>query len=192
MSTVIGCLESGACVAAIDILPTPTEPDWSTAKAIADKKNLQLSYHVLDVRKADAVATTISEIFAEAPSDSPVRGMFLAAGLPSSSTVLEANQELWRNVFDVNVTGLFLCVQSFVKEWLARNPDTDSTPGSAGASIVLTASVVAQSANRQIPCSTYSCSKAAVVHMARAFSVEFGAKGVRINVSSHSLRIGYT
>ncbi|WVF68818.1 hypothetical protein IAT40_003591 [Kwoniella sp. CBS 6097] len=178
LSVARGCLEAGANVVAIDLLPIPTEPEWSEYQAIAKANDLQLTYHVVDVSDAKAVDDTFAKIFNEAPAHAPIKGMFLAAGVPSSLSVLNSSIEMWRKVFDVNAAGSFLCCKAFAKEWLNQN-EVDGSPGAGGASIVLTASVAGHVANRQIPCSAYSASKAAVIHMAKSFAAEWGRLGIR-------------
>ncbi|WVQ96379.1 hypothetical protein IAU59_003484 [Kwoniella sp. CBS 9459] len=183
LSVARGCLEAGANVVAVDLLAEPTEPEWSDYQSIAKAKELQLTYHVLDVSDAGAVDETFAKLFKEAPERAPIQGMFLAAGVPSSLTVLNSSIDMWRKVFDVNAAGSFLCCKAFAREWLDRNK-VDGSPGAGGASIVLTASVAGHVANRQIPCSAYSASKAAVIHMAKSFAAEWGRLGVRVNAVS--------
>ncbi|OCF40171.1 hypothetical protein I317_05995 [Kwoniella heveanensis CBS 569] len=183
LSVARGCLEAGAHVVGIDLLSLPTEPEWSQCQAIVKASGLRLSYHVLDVSDAEAVDVTFAKIFKEAPEHAPIKGMFLAAGVPSSLSVLNSSIEMWRKVFDVNAAGSFLCCKAFAREWLDRNK-VDGSPGAGGASIVLTASVAGHVANRQIPCSAYSASKAAVIHMAKSFAAEWGRLGIRVNAIS--------
>ncbi|WVW82649.1 hypothetical protein I302_104660 [Kwoniella bestiolae CBS 10118] len=183
LSVARGCLEAGANVAAVDLLPVPTEPEWSEYQEIAKANGVSLSYYNLDISNSDAVQQVFTRIFQDAPSKSPIRGMFLAAGVPSSLTVLDSSIEYWRKVFDVNTAGSFLCCKAFADEWLRRNK-TDGSPGVGGASIVLTASVAGHVANRQIPCSAYSASKAAVIQMAKSFAAEWGKLGIRVNAVS--------
>ncbi|KAK6909654.1 hypothetical protein I203_103675 [Kwoniella mangroviensis CBS 8507] len=123
------------------------------------------------------------KVFEDASPSAPVHDMFLAAGVPPSLTVLDSSIEYWRKVFDVNTAGSFLCCKAFANEWLSRNK-TNGNPGVGGASIVLTASVAGHNANRQIPCSAYSASKTAVIHMAKSFAAEWGKLGIRVNAVS--------
>ncbi|WRT67507.1 uncharacterized protein IL334_004479 [Kwoniella shivajii] len=183
LSVTRGCLEAGANVAAVDLLPVPTEPEWSECQATAAANNLKITYYNLDISNSDAVNEVFAEIFVEASPSAPVKGMFLAAGVPSSLTVLQSSIEYWRKVFDVNTAGTFLCCKAFADQWLKRNK-VDGSPGAGGASIVLTASVAGHVANRQIPCSAYSASKAAVIHMAKSFAAEWGRSGIRVNAVS--------
>ncbi|OCF61055.1 hypothetical protein L486_00699 [Kwoniella mangroviensis CBS 10435] len=176
-------LEAGANVAAVDLLPVPTEPEWSEYQQIARANELTLSSYNLDISDAKAVEQLFEKVFEDASPSAPVHDMFLAAGVPPSLTVLDSSIEYWRKVFDVNTAGSFLCCKAFADEWLSRNK-TNGNPGVGGASIVLTASVAGHVANRQIPCSAYSASKAAVIHMAKSFAAEWGKLGIRVNAVS--------
>lgn len=107
---------------------------------------------------------------------------------------LDFTPEQFRNVLDVNVTGTFLCVQAFAREFTSRNtikrgersPGIEDESGLAregGASIFLTGSMSGTVANLGLECTAYNASKAEVIHMGRNMAMEWGKKGIRVKVS---------
>jgi len=80
-----------------------------------------------------------------------------------------------------------LIVQAFAKEWLSRN--MDSKKGNGEATICMTGSMSAYIANMGIEAVAYNASKAAVNSLARNLAMEWGRKGIRINVGPLSLEM---
>lgn len=198
-------LESGGHVAAVDLLPEPSQEEWAAAQETANSRGLSLSYTNLDVTDQPQVSSVVQKLFKAAPSDAPVRGLFMAAGIQMLKPALDYTPEQIRKIFDVNLTGSFLCAQAFAKEFINRNPgpNAQTTPSSAqqpasgqpgvepstglagdgGASIVFTGSMSAHVANFGLECAAYNASKAGVNQLARNFAMEWGKKGIRVNVS---------
>ena len=83
--------------------------------------------------------------------------------------LLEQTPELWRQVLDVNLIGVFLCLKHVAAPMIAQG---------AG-SIICTASVAALRANAGG--SPYSASKAGVVSLAQTAANELTGTGVRVN-----------
>ncbi len=203
LTVVQALLESGASVAALDLLPNPSQPVWNDSLSLAKSKSLELTYHSLDVTQVDQVASTFSEIFNSTPSDQPVRGLFCAAGIQLLMPALDFTPEQFRNVLDVNVTGTFLCAQAFAREFISRNTVERGKPspgmkeesvlaGQVGGSIVMTGSMSGTVANLGLECTAYNASKAGVIQMGRNMAMEWGNKGIRVNVSlARSLVLRY-
>ena len=157
-----------------------------------------MTYNQLDITNGPEVQTLFSKLFSSAQSSAPVRGLFHAAGIQLLMPALDYKPEQIRKIIDVNTTGSFLVAQAFAKEFIERNSDlevgaaapmkgasTDPSKrlaGDGGASIVLTASMSGHVANRDLYCAAYNGSKAAVIAMAKCFAMEWGKKGIRINV----------
>lgn len=99
-----------------------------------------------------------------------VDALFVNAGIAKFSPWDQVNETFFDETFDINVKGAFFTVQKLVPLM------------SPSAAIVLNASVVSQ---KGMPATTvYAASKAAVRNMARTFSRELLAKGIRVNVVS--------
>ena len=99
--------------------------------------------------------------------------LFANAGIAPFAPIESVTQEHFDTLFDVNVRGLYFTVQKALP--LLSN----------GASVVLNASVVAQSG---IPnTSVYSATKAAVRSFGRTFAAELAPRGIRVNVVSPGL-----
>ncbi len=202
LTIVQALLESGASVAALDILPEPSEPAWSASLSLAQRSGLNLTYLQSDVTDSHSVNQTISEVFSSAPSSQPVTGLFLAAGITSLVHALDYSAEQFRKIIDVNLTGSFLCAQAFAREYTSRNPtpasesgmnDEGRMYGQGGASIVMTGSMSGTVANLGLDCAAYNASKAGVNQLGRNLATEWGRKGIRVNVgpSSHSEDLWY-
>ena len=200
LTVLYALLESGSSVAAVDVLPEPAQPAWGQALSLARSKSLDLTYHSLDVTNAQSTAGVFTDIFASAPENRPVRGLFCSAGITLLVPAVEQTPEQFRTVLDVNLTGSFFCAQAFAREYTVRNPPPAEAPGAdevesgklkedtswkgRGASIVLTGSMSATVANVGLDCISYNASKAGVVQMGRNMAMEWGRKGIRVNVGS--------
>ncbi len=79
--------------------------------------------------------------------------------------------ELWLNVNDVNLNGVFWCSRSFGKHMIARKRGAIVNIGSMSGFIV----------NRPQKQAYYNASKAAVHHLTRSLATEWAGYGVRVN-----------
>ncbi len=94
--------------------------------------------------------------------------MVAHAGIADVRPLLEVTDEQWQRVFDVNVNGVFLCVQEAGRAMRGR-----------GGTIVVTASTNAIQVEENLV--AYSASKGAVVTFVRAAALDLARHGVRIN-----------
>ena len=96
--------------------------------------------------------------------------VFLNAGIAKFAGLSDATEELWDQMFNTNVKGLYFQIQALTP--LLRK----------GASIVINGSI---NARIGMPNSSiYAASKAAVISMAKTLSAELLPRGARVNVVS--------
>jgi NAD(P)-dependent dehydrogenase (short-subunit alcohol dehydrogenase family) len=94
--------------------------------------------------------------------------MVAHAGIADVRPLLDVTDEQWQRIFDVNVNGVFLCVQEAGRAMRER-----------GGTIVVTASTNAVQVEENLV--AYSASKGAVVTFVRAAALDLARHGVRIN-----------
>ena len=92
------------------------------------------------------------------------------AGVQRYGTVEDTPEEVWDEVFDINLKGVYLTCKAAVPELRARG----------GGSIVVMSSVQAFSSQAQV--AAYSSSKAALNGLTRAMALDHAADGIRVNV----------
>jgi NAD(P)-dependent dehydrogenase (short-subunit alcohol dehydrogenase family) len=92
-----------------------------------------------------------------------------AAGIASAGHTLEVTLEEWRRLLDVNLTGTFLMARATLPALLE----------SRGAMINV-ASIAALRGWRYM--AAYAASKGGIVALSRSLAVEYGGRGVRVNV----------
>ncbi len=93
--------------------------------------------------------------------------LFLNAGIAKFAPLADSPEELFDQIFQVNVKGPFLAIQAALP-FLGK-----------GSSVIFNTSVVAERAFAGA--SVYSASKAALAALARGAALELGARGVRVN-----------
>ena len=121
----------------------------------------------LDTTSPDAVA----DFFAAARDRlGRIDVLVNSAGVREIQPVVELPYEEWCRVIDVNLTGVFLCSQAFVRQLLDN--------GSGGA-IVNLASTLGLTAAPNRP--AYTASKHAVVGLTKEMGLELGGSGIRVN-----------
>ena len=94
--------------------------------------------------------------------------MVANAGIADVRPLLDVTDEQWQRVFDVNVNGVFLCVQEAGRAMRER-----------GGTMVVTASTNAVQVEENLV--AYSATKGAVVTFVRAAALDLARHGVRIN-----------
>lgn len=120
---------------------------------------------VRDPAVADALVATAIERFGGLDAALNNAG---DVGVPGP--LADVDEETWRQVIDVNLTGAFLGARRQIPAMLARG----------GGSVIFTSSFVGH-ASAFPGLGPYAAAKAGLVGLARAIAVEYGAQGVRAN-----------
>ncbi|MED7928896.1 SDR family oxidoreductase [Nonomuraea sp. LP-02] len=92
------------------------------------------------------------------------------AGVQRYGTVEDTPEEVWDEVLDINLKGVYLTCKAAVPRLRERG----------GGSIVLMSSVQAFSSQAQV--AAYTASKAAINGLTRAMALDHAADGIRVNV----------
>ncbi|TDE39996.1 SDR family oxidoreductase [Nonomuraea mesophila] len=92
------------------------------------------------------------------------------AGVQRYGTVEDTPEEVWDEVLDINLKGVYLTCKAAVPRLRARG----------GGSIVVMSSVQAFSSQAQV--AAYTASKAALNGLTRAMALDHAADGIRVNV----------
>ena len=100
------------------------------------------------------------------------------AGICINKESMEMSMEEWRKVIDINITGLYMTSRAAAKVMMDNGKGSIINTGSMAAHVI---------PGPQRHCA-YSASKAGVVHLTKALSVEWAPHNIRVNCVSP----GYT
>lgn len=120
---------------------------------------------------SDAVARTEADL-------GPLTLAVNAAGIANAAPAEEMHLEQWQQLYDVDITGVFLSAQAQARAMIAHG----------GGAIVNVASMSGTLVNRGLLQAHYNSAKAAVIHLSRSLAVEWADHGIRVN----ALSPGYT
>ena len=123
--------------------------------------------YAMDVTDADAVGATLAKIAGDLGVATIVVNN---AGTVARAPSLELGEAAWRDVLDVNLSGVFRVAQASAREMVKA--------GSRG-SIVNIASILGLRVRTQV--AAYAASKAAVVQLTQALALEWAEHGIRVN-----------
>lgn len=161
--TAIEFAVEGARVAVSDIDAATAE---STVVEIKKRGGTAESFQ-LDTTRPDDVTTFFETV------ERRLGGLDIlvnSAGIREISPATELSHEEFSRVMEVNVTGVFLCAQAFLRRL--------TTTGKPGAIVNLASTLgVTAAPNR----AAYTASKHAVVGLTKELGLEFGQSGIRIN-----------
>ncbi|KAI8337963.1 hypothetical protein BC941DRAFT_351729 [Chlamydoabsidia padenii] len=145
-----------------------------TAAALAKEFNVVCKAYKADMSKSEEISATMEHIFQDfGEVDILVANAGIAIEGPSET--FDIND--WKRIFDVNVHGVFTCVQTTGARMLKQGKG----------SIILISSMSGLIATRPQPNCGYNASKGAVTMMTKALAQEWATRGVRVN----SINPGY-
>lgn len=124
-------------------------------------------WHALDIRDATAVVESVAK--AE-EALGPVSLAVHAAGVLSTTPLLDLTSEEWDRVISINTTGTFNVLQSLGRVMSARGEGSIVVVSSNAAGIP------------RMNMSVYAASKAASTMLTRCAGLELAAKGIRCNI----------
>jgi 3-oxoacyl-[acyl-carrier protein] reductase len=144
---------------------------WDRDEAGANKAAQALGNNTqavaVDVSLQESVARAVKATMAHAGR---IDALVNSAGITGpNTTVWDYPVDAWRQVIDVNLTGLFICCREVVPHMREANYGR----------IVNIASVAGKDGNPNA--SAYSASKAAVMALTKSLGKELAATGVRVN-----------
>ncbi len=124
---------------------------------------------VCDVRKGDAVRAAVAYAVQQRGAlDCAVN----AAGVEGAAkALLDEDDDLFDQVMDVNLRGVWHCMRAQIRQMLAQK-------GTGGA-IVNVASAAGLVGSKR--CAAYSASKHGVLGLTRSAALQYGGQGVRVN-----------
>ncbi|HIZ45124.1 MAG TPA: SDR family oxidoreductase [Firmicutes bacterium] len=157
--------EAGADVALVDL---DFEEARKTAKEISSNTGRELFAVKADVTLPEEVNTMINEIMDRFDR---LDAAFCNAGICRNIPAEDMSPEDWKQVIDINLTGVFLTAQAAGRVMIRQG----------GGSIINTASMSAHIVNVPQPQCSYNASKAGVIQLTKSLAVEWASKNVRVN-----------
>ncbi|GLB41406.1 putative KR domain containing protein [Lyophyllum shimeji] len=148
------------------------------ANRVAKEFGVKAKAYRCDVTDVDLVNRTFKQVSDEM---GPVTGLIANAGVLNPKPALELTQDDFREVYDVNVFGVFNSARAAAKLWQEKQFRKGS--------IVITSSiasqiVIQQALNQPMPTAFYNSSKAAVVNLTKGLAAEWASQGIRVNCVS--------
>jgi SDR family mycofactocin-dependent oxidoreductase len=164
-------VDACAPIAAADYdLPGPEALDETAA--LIEQAGSQAFTRVVDVRDASGLGKAVADGVQALDADGGAVDVVVANAGISRSTggLLDMAPDVWREIVDVDLTGVFLTVQAAAKGMVARR---------RGGSIILISSIMGLRTYGGAP--AYAAAKHGVVALARTGAQEFAHAGVRVN-----------
>jgi len=162
-------LEQGARVVIIDLQMTAGElgaPDAAGWRTVSG--DVTAEFAALDVTDPRAVAAFTDELVRRHGAPHAVLN---AAGIVRGASAEEMSEKDWRDVVDVNLSGVFYVTQSLGAAML------DAGRGSI-VNIASMSGIISNYPQKQV---SYNASKAGVIHLSKTIAAEWAGRGVRVN-----------
>ncbi|MCG7601252.1 SDR family oxidoreductase [Halomonas sp. McH1-25] len=155
--------EAGAAVA---IAARGHERSLAVVKALQDAGHRAMAVEI-DITQPEAADVLLDEVEATL---GPVDIFLNNAGACQHAPALEVTPERWRDIFDINVHGLWYCAQAAGRRMQSR-----------GGVIINIGSISAMIVNRPQMQPAYNASKAAVHQLTKSLAAEWAPYGIRVN-----------
>lgn len=110
-----------------------------------------------------------------------VHGLVNNAGIVRAAMIHKMSLETWQQVIDVNLTGVYLCLQAVGRHMIERAKDGDAAPGS----IVNISSIAGRRGT--IGQINYGAAKSGVLGISMSAAKEWGRFGIRVNSACFGL-----
>ncbi len=162
--------EEGAQVVVSDAHERRVQELADTMSAEYSREVIGLAVDVRDTAQVNAMIETALERFGQ------VDVLMNNAGINKLAPVWEMDDETWRMVLDVSLTGTFHCTRAVLPSMIERK----------SGSVISMASVAGWSGSGDGE-SHYAAAKAGVMGFTRAVAAEVGAHGVRVNAIAPGL-----
>jgi len=156
---------AGADVIAVD----RNAEQLGTAVGKLEAEGLSACAHPLDVRDTDAVEALVQQVEDERGA---IGILVNAAGVLRTGRVVELSDAHWREVFSVNVDGVFSVSRAVARRMISHSSGAIVTVASNAARVP------------RVDMAAYAASKAASAQFTRCLGLELAAYGVRCNVVS--------
>lgn len=163
--------EYGANVGLVDLPSADFAPSLSAIEAAGGRAIAVPA----DVTDPDSMAAAVRRIEDEL---GPLTLAVNAAGIANAAPAEDMDLSMWKRLYDIDVTGVFISCQAEARAMLAHGEG----------SIVNIASMSGSIANRGLTQAHYNSAKAAVIHLSKSLAAEWATRGVRVN----ALSPGYT
>ena len=135
-------------------------------EALFKSKELDVTFLQLDVVDRESVANLVEQTVKKYGK---IDILINNAGITQDATLLKMEPEQFQNVLNVNLTGVFNCMQTVVPYMLENG----------SGKVINTSSVSGVYGN--FGQTNYAATKAAVVGMTKTWAKEFGRKGINVN-----------
>jgi (+)-trans-carveol dehydrogenase len=174
-SHAIRLAEEGADIIAVDLCDQinsvpygmSTPDDLAETARLVEALDRRISVHQADVRDLEQMRAAVEAGIAEI---GPVDIVVANAGIFSHAPTREMSAEMWQDMIDVNLTGVWNTVRAVVPSMLDRD---------AGGSLVLISS---SAGIRGFPAfAHYTAAKHGVVGLMKSFAAELGPHRIRVN-----------
>lgn len=167
--------EEGADILAVDICadiasvatPGPSADDLRNTVKLVEKTGQSAMSFICDVRDAQAMAGVVE---AGLETFGHIDVVVANAGIASVGNIWEITEAAWKEMIDINLTGVWNTVKAAVPSMIERG---------SGGSLILTSSAAGLAAIPRL--GHYSAAKHGVTGLARAFAVELAPYGIRAN-----------
>jgi SDR family mycofactocin-dependent oxidoreductase len=165
----------GAAVVGVDVCaavpsvgyPPATEQDLATTVQRVSDAGGQMVGHVGDVRDLDQMTDIVAKTVADFGG---IDVIVANAGIVTAGNLWELSPDAWREMIDVNLTGVWNTIRAGVPPMIERG---------TGGSIVFTSSVAGLRGLAGY--GHYAASKHGVVGLARTLAIELGSHSIRVN-----------